>query len=60
MIVTDAKDTEGNPCADRWENMKNDMNSSMWRVFDETGVFMSLCRHGFLLLATDMVQSGEL
>ncbi|KAK0229527.1 hypothetical protein EDD85DRAFT_923122 [Armillaria nabsnona] len=59
-IVTDAKDTEGNPCADQWENMKNDINSSMWGVFDETGVFVSLCRHGFLLLATDMVQSGEL
>ncbi len=59
-IVTDPKDTEGNPCADWWENMKNDMNSSMWGVFDETGVFVSLCRHSFLLLATDMVRSREL
>ncbi|KAK0234774.1 hypothetical protein EDD85DRAFT_922733 [Armillaria nabsnona] len=40
--------------------MKNDMHSSMWGVFDKTGIFVSLCRHGFLLLATDMVQSGEL
>ncbi|PBK80468.1 hypothetical protein ARMGADRAFT_1048995 [Armillaria gallica] len=48
MIVTDAKDTEGNPCADQWENMKNDMNSSMWGVFDETGVFVSLCRHDLM------------
>ncbi len=26
-VVTDAADTDGNPCADRWANMKNDMHS---------------------------------
>ena len=40
--------------------MKEDVTSRMWGVFDETGIFLSLCRHGFVLLATDMVQSGEL
>ncbi|KAJ7232802.1 hypothetical protein C8J57DRAFT_1480529 [Mycena rebaudengoi] len=29
-------------------------------AYEETGVFLSLCRHGFVLLITDMVRSGEL
>jgi len=32
----------------------------MWGIFDETGIFLSLCRHGFTLVITDMIQSGEL
>ena len=48
------------PCSNRWQNIKNDMNAAMWGVFDETGIFLSLCRHNFVLLAADMVKSGEL
>ncbi|KAJ7191133.1 hypothetical protein GGX14DRAFT_537905 [Mycena pura] len=44
---------EDNPCADRWKNM-------MWGIFDETGVFLALCRHGFVLVIADMIRSGEL
>ncbi|KAG7087263.1 hypothetical protein E1B28_013242 [Marasmius oreades] len=51
---------EVNPCADRWKNMMQEMVARMWGIFDETGVFLSLCRHGFVLLACDMVRSGEL
>lgn len=29
-------------------------------MYDETGIFLSLCRHGFVLLVTDMIKSGEL
>ncbi|CAE6533540.1 unnamed protein product, partial [Rhizoctonia solani] len=29
-------------------------------VFDETGIFVASCRHGFVLLVEDMRQSGEL
>ncbi|KAG6851742.1 hypothetical protein C0991_006578, partial [Blastosporella zonata] len=32
----------------------------MWGIFDETGVFLALCRHGFALVIVDMVQSDEL
>ncbi|KAG6838498.1 hypothetical protein C0991_012138 [Blastosporella zonata] len=32
----------------------------MWGIFDETGVFLGLCHHGFALVIVDMVQSGEL
>lgn len=43
-----------------WRNMNEAATAKMWGVFDETGIFLSLCRHGFVLLMTDMVRSGEL
>jgi hypothetical protein len=39
--------------------MKEELTSRMWGLFDETGVFMAFCRHGFALIITDMVRSGE-
>ncbi|RDB20084.1 hypothetical protein Hypma_012873 [Hypsizygus marmoreus] len=51
---------ELNPCADRWKNMVNELTARMWGIFDETGAFLALCRHGFVLVVADMVQSGEL
>ena len=54
------QDDDANPCADRWKNMKDDITKRMWAIFDETGIFLALCRHGFALLIVDMVQSGEL
>ena len=55
-----AAETEISPCSDRWQNMKNDMSSTMWGVFDKCGIFLSLCRHSFVLLVADIVKSGEL
>ncbi|KAJ7484572.1 hypothetical protein FB451DRAFT_1436491 [Mycena latifolia] len=52
--------TRDNPCADRWKNMINNITSKMWGIFDETGIFLALCRHGFVLVITDMLRSGEL
>ncbi|KAJ7858710.1 hypothetical protein B0H14DRAFT_3085063 [Mycena olivaceomarginata] len=52
--------TADNPCADRWKNMINDVTSKMWGIFDETGIFLALCRHGFVLVIADMIRSGEL
>ncbi|KAJ7708496.1 hypothetical protein B0H14DRAFT_3082218 [Mycena olivaceomarginata] len=49
-----------NPCADRWKNMIEDVTSKMWGIFDETGIFLALCRHGFVLVIADMIRSGEL
>ncbi|THU80237.1 hypothetical protein K435DRAFT_823707 [Dendrothele bispora CBS 962.96] len=51
--------TEDSPCAPRWKNMSDKLTASMWAIFEETGLFLSLCRHGFVLLAADMVRSGE-
>ena len=49
-----------NPCADWWKNMKDDITKKIWAIFDKTGIFLTLCCHGFLLVIADMVQSGEL
>jgi hypothetical protein len=47
-------------CTERWQNMKEDIVGRAWGMFDETGFFLSLCRHGFVLIIADMVMSGEL
>ncbi|KAI5987809.1 hypothetical protein EDD15DRAFT_2135429, partial [Pisolithus albus] len=52
-------DSDGNLCAQRWKNMKDSATQKMWDVFDESGAFIAVCRHGFCLLIADMVQSGE-
>ena len=48
-----------NPCAGCWKHMKDQHTTRMWSVFDEMGIFMVVCRHGFSLVIADMVQSGE-
>ncbi|KAF7965149.1 hypothetical protein HWV62_45386 [Athelia sp. TMB] len=53
-------DADYGPCVDRWKNMKEDLTKRMWGIFDETGIFLALCRHGFALVLADMVKSGEL
>jgi Kyakuja-Dileera-Zisupton transposase len=40
--------------------MINEITARMWGIFDETGIFLALCRHGFVLVVADMVRSGEL
>lgn len=47
-------------CQERWKNMSEELTAKMWGIFDETGVFLALCRHGFVLLVADMIKSGEL
>jgi hypothetical protein len=54
------EDIDNNPCAERWRNMRTSFTAKMWGVFQETGLFLELCRHGFVLLLADMVRSGEL
>jgi hypothetical protein len=40
--------------------MVNDKNEKTQGMYDETGGFLAFCRHGFVLVIIDMVQSGEL
>ncbi|KAJ7173820.1 hypothetical protein C8R46DRAFT_892483 [Mycena filopes] len=47
-------------CEEQWKNLADDAGERMWAVYDETGLFLCLCRHSFGLLAADMVRSGEL
>jgi hypothetical protein len=51
---------EGAGCEECWENMKEDVTVRAWGLYDETGIFPALCRHGFVLFIVDMVQSGDL
>ncbi|KAJ6469232.1 hypothetical protein DFH09DRAFT_955260 [Mycena vulgaris] len=51
---------EDSECQERWKNMSEEITARMWGIFDETGIFLSLCHHGFVLLVADMVKSGEL
>lgn len=51
---------EENPCASCWTNMVNELTARMWAIFDETGIFLALCRHGYALVIADMVRSGEM
>lgn len=56
--------TDGLPevsaCAERWRAAGPEERKRMWKMFTESGVFVSVCRHGFILLICDMIQSGEL
>ncbi|KIJ30837.1 hypothetical protein M422DRAFT_234713 [Sphaerobolus stellatus SS14] len=47
-------------CIQRWRNAGPDERKKMWQMFIETGIFIAVCRHGFLLYLCDMIQSGEL
>jgi Kyakuja-Dileera-Zisupton transposase len=47
-------------CIERWRNAGPDDRKRMWQMFAETGIFLAACRHGFILLICDMIQSGDL
>ncbi|KAJ7321638.1 hypothetical protein DFH08DRAFT_1033595 [Mycena albidolilacea] len=51
---------EEDGCSERWSNMCEEITSRALGMYDETGVFLSLCRHGFVLVVLDMIRSGEL
>ncbi|KAJ6616269.1 hypothetical protein B0H10DRAFT_2164732 [Mycena sp. CBHHK59/15] len=60
LISAEYMEVEDNLCAERWKNMINELTARMWGIFDKTGIFLALCRHGFVLLVADMVRSEEL
>ncbi|KIJ39953.1 hypothetical protein M422DRAFT_145220, partial [Sphaerobolus stellatus SS14] len=47
-------------CIQRWRNAGPEERKRMWQIFVETGIFVAVCRHGFMLYICDMIQSGEL
>jgi hypothetical protein len=49
-----------NDCRKTWKAAASDEKKEMWGIFDETGISISACRHGFLLWFVDMVKSSEL
>lgn len=47
-------------CTDRWRAANADTLKGMYNAFAETGVFVSVCRHGLVWTVLDMMRSGEL
>lgn len=47
-------------CVERWKANADDSKKGMFDCFEESGVFIAACRHGFVLAMADMVCSGEL
>jgi hypothetical protein len=47
-------------CAERWKNAAPDQRKRMFALFEETGIFVTACRHRTILYICDMIKSGEL
>ncbi|KAG1894971.1 uncharacterized protein F5891DRAFT_1130758 [Suillus fuscotomentosus] len=47
-------------CTARWCNAGPEQRKKMFSVFDESGIFIAACRHHFVLVACNMIRSGEL
>ncbi|KAG1723398.1 hypothetical protein EDB19DRAFT_1898083 [Suillus lakei] len=47
-------------CVDHWRNAAPESQKKMFTIFKKSGIFITVCRHGFLLTICDMVRSGEL
>jgi hypothetical protein len=52
--------TPGLRCVDRWRNAGPEEQKKMFALFEESGIFITSCRHRLMLLACDMIKSGEL
>ncbi|KAI5991218.1 hypothetical protein EDD15DRAFT_2388647 [Pisolithus albus] len=54
------EDSSVSSCTTRWQNASPEQRKKMFAIFDQSGIFISCCRHRFVLLGCDMVKSGEL
>lgn len=52
---TDGAGSSQSSCTKNWKAAQSDDKKRLWDVFEETGVFASACRHGFILWIIDMV-----
>ena len=52
--------TPGIHCVERWRNAGPEERKRMFALFEESGIFIASCRHQLVLLACDMIKSGEL
>ncbi|EGO23128.1 hypothetical protein SERLADRAFT_409558 [Serpula lacrymans var. lacrymans S7.9] len=58
----DAADGEDIPsaCGIQWKNTAPENEKVLLAVYDISGMFVGACRHGIIIKACEMVQSGEL
>lgn len=59
-IIEESPDAPVAICIERWRNASPEERKTMWGIFDETGLFVAVCRHGFIVTICDMIKSGEL
>ena len=55
-----AKENAIRDCTKNWKAAQADEKKKMWEMYDETGIFAAVCRHGMMLAIMDMRRSGEL
>ncbi|EJD47348.1 hypothetical protein AURDEDRAFT_62365, partial [Auricularia subglabra TFB-10046 SS5] len=48
------------PCAKRWKASKAEHQKIALDIFEQTGIYIIVCRHGFVLWYVEMRRSGEL
>ncbi|TFK59026.1 hypothetical protein BDN72DRAFT_873101 [Pluteus cervinus] len=64
QVLFDDFDRDGgdgtNPCVERWRNAGPESRKKMFALFAVSGIFVTVCRHGHVLLICDMIRSGEL
>ncbi|KAJ7500264.1 hypothetical protein B0H11DRAFT_1714916, partial [Mycena galericulata] len=49
-----------NTCVDRWRNAGPEQRKKMFALFAVSGIFLTVCRHGHVIVMCDMIRSGEL
>ncbi|KAJ7815528.1 hypothetical protein B0H14DRAFT_2603415 [Mycena olivaceomarginata] len=47
-------------CVERWKAAGPEARKKMFALFAIAGIFISVCRHGHVLVMCDMIRSGEL
>jgi hypothetical protein len=59
-IDEDSDESPISQCTKNWKAAALDEKKKMWGIFEQTGFFVSACRHGLILWFSDMIRSGEL
>ncbi|KAJ7725663.1 hypothetical protein DFH07DRAFT_758581 [Mycena maculata] len=49
-----------NTCVDRWRAAGPDQRKKMFALFAVSGIFLTVCRHGHVIVMCDMIRSREL
>lgn len=59
-VAEGSGEPEATKCTWNWKAAAADEKKRMWGIFEETGIFVSACRHSLILWFSDMIWSGEL
>ncbi|KAJ7698303.1 hypothetical protein B0H17DRAFT_1196887 [Mycena rosella] len=49
-----------NTCVERWKAAGPEARKQMFMLFAIAGIFLTVCRHGHVVIMCDMIRSGEL